>query len=96
MAGVSGRRLDDGAPRLQQPASLGILDHPEPDPVLYAAARIQGLDLGQDRRAKPGGDSMEPHQRRVPDGLQDAAQDLHGPHHTVGRERVQIRGADLS
>src|SRR5213592_2335920 len=90
MAGVARSRLDDGATRLQQAALFGILDHPEPDPVLYATARIQGLDLGQDRRAEPGGDSMEPHQRRVPDGLQDAAQDLHGPHHTVGLTPVLV------
>src|SRR5438034_2654391 len=90
MAGVARSRLDDGATRLQQAALFGILDHPEPDPFLSATARIQGLDLGQDRRAEPGGDSMEPHQRRVPDGLQDAAQDLHGPHHTVGLTPVLV------
>src|SRR5438128_1057255 len=79
---VAGNDHTDLAPRLQHAPSLGIFDHPEPDPVLDAAARIQRLDLGQDRGAKPGGDAMKPHQRRVPDGLQDAAQDLHGPHDT--------------
>src|SRR2546426_12706180 len=91
MARVPGGWLDDGSPRLQQSAPLGVLDHPEPDAVLHAAARIQGLDLGQDRRAKPGGDAMEPHQRRVPDGPQAAAQGL-GWAPLYAENRPQFRG----
>jgi len=84
VAGIPGRRLDDRAARLQQPATLRILDHPHADPVFHAAARIERLDLGKDGRLQSGGDAMEPHQRRVPDGLQDALQDLHSGHSKPG------------
>ena len=48
-AGVAGRPLDDGAARLELTAALGILDHAEGDAVLDRVARVEGLDLGQDR-----------------------------------------------
>ena len=77
MAGVPRGGLDDRATGTQKSAPLGILDHLEPDTVLNTAARVEGFYLGQDGGAKSRRHSMEPHQRRVPDGLQDIAQDLH-------------------
>ena len=77
VAGIPGSRFNDGATRLQQTATLGIFDHAQPDPILDAATGIERLHLRQDGGTEPGSDALEPHQRRVPDGLQDAAQDLH-------------------
>ena len=57
---VAGGRLDDRAARTQQAPALGVLDHPDPDPVLHRAARVQHLELREDRgphpsRERPGG-----------------------------------------
>ena len=57
-AGVARGRLDDRAAGLQLPVALGRLDHREPDPVLDRAARVQELELREDRararRARSG------------------------------------------
>ena len=50
-AGVAGGAFDDGAARLQQPAALGVLDHLDRHAVLDRVARIERLELGEDRRA---------------------------------------------
>jgi hypothetical protein len=41
-------------PGRRAPEALGGLDHPQRDPVLHGPARVEVLDLGQDR----GGDAV--------------------------------------
>lgn len=43
---VSGRGLDDGVPGFEEPVPLGVLHHPQADPVLHAAAGVEKLALG--------------------------------------------------
>ena len=71
-AGVAARRLHDrGAPRLDPPLRLGGLDHRDADSVLDAAARVEGLELGEQPylglRCRPLEHGRDLHQRRVPD-----------------------------
>ena len=56
----------------QKTLSLGILQHCNGHPVLYASPGIEGLRLCQDRGVNAFGDPVEPHKGRVPNGLEDA------------------------
>ena len=76
VAGVAGRRLDDGAARLEQALALGRLDHRQADAVLDRAARVEHLELGQEERLALGrtqvaGDPADPDERRVADQVED-------------------------
>jgi hypothetical protein len=64
-AGVAAGRLDDGPSGLEYAPLLGIIDHGHGHPVLDAAQRVAGFDLGQ--QFGPGGQSLEPDQRGVTD-----------------------------
>ena len=77
MAGIAGRRLDDGAARTQQALPLSVLDHGEADAVFHAAARVQLLELGENGGAEPLGDLVQPDQRGVADQVEDALDVLH-------------------
>ena len=66
-AGVARGRLDDRAAGLQLPVALGGFDHREPDPVLVRPARVQELELGEDRPRHVARDAVEPDDRRVAD-----------------------------
>src|SRR5581483_10714748 len=70
---------DDGPARPQLAAALGLLDHREPDSVLHAAARVQLLELGEDGRLESARHLLEPHERGVPDEIEDAPGELHVP-----------------
>src|SRR5919198_3542681 len=76
--GVSAGRLDDRAARLEQTLLLGGLDHPQRDPVLHAAARVEVLDLGQHGRLDVGRDVAQPDQRGVADQVSDGLVVVHG------------------
>src|SRR5690606_31732750 len=69
--GVAGRRLDDGAARLEQAALLGVLDHLDRDAVLGAAARVQVLDLGQHHAGALRDHRIQLDQGRIADELTD-------------------------
>ena len=69
-AGVARGRLDDRAARLELPVALGGLDHREPDPVLVRAARVQELELREDRPGHVARDPVEPDDRRVADQVE--------------------------
>jgi hypothetical protein len=53
---VPARQLHDRLAWPQLTAPLGILDHPECDPVLLGAARVQVVELGQDATVEAAGD----------------------------------------
>ena len=69
--GVARRRLDDRAARTQLPLALGGLDHRHADAILVRAARIQELELGEQRRAGLAPERDQPHDRGVPDQVED-------------------------
>ena len=71
-ARVPGGRLDDRAAGTQPPVALGGLDHREPDAVLHGAARVEVLELGEDRPGHVARDPVEPDDRRRPDQVEDA------------------------
>ncbi len=69
--GVARGRFDDGPPRPQLSAPLGVLDHRQADPVLDAASWVQLLELGQDGGPDTGGDLVQADQRGVPDEVEN-------------------------
>jgi hypothetical protein len=69
-ARVARRRLDDGAARLQQAVPFGGVDHGDGGPVLHAAARVRGLELGDHLARQMAGDPAQPHERRVADQVE--------------------------
>ena len=69
-AGVARGRLDDRPAGLQLPLALGGLDHRHPDPVLVRAARIQVLELREQRRRDVAADPVEPDDRRLADEVE--------------------------
>jgi len=79
--GAVGGRLDDRAARLQQPATFGVLDHRQRDPVLDAAAGIARFHLRDHRRASRPRQLPQPHHRRVTDEVQHRVVDGHGLFH---------------
>ena len=70
-AGVAAGRLDHGLAGLQLAGFLRGLDHAEREAVLHRAERIEGFDLHVQVHAL-GRQPVDPHHRRVADGLQDA------------------------
>ena len=85
VAGVTARRLDDRAARLEEAGSLGGLDHGQSDAVLDRAARVEHLQLGQDERLpirRPDDiqvtrDTGQSDQRRVADQVEDGLGVVH-------------------
>jgi hypothetical protein len=69
--GVARRRLDDRAARLQRPVRLGGFDHPQRDPVLHRAARVEVLHLGEHQRRGAVGGLGEAQQGGVADEVQE-------------------------
>ena len=47
-------------PGCSAPGRLGVVDHPQRDPVLHRAARVQVLDLGQHGRRDVAGHRAKP------------------------------------
>ena len=78
VAGVAGGRLDDRPSGLQQPFALGRLDHPEPDAILHRAARVQHLQLREDRGLDAPGHGSQAHQRRVAHRIEERIEHRHG------------------
>ena len=70
-AGVARGRLDDRASGPQPPVLLRGLDHREPDAVLHRAAGVQVLELREELAGDVATEPLEPHDRRVPDELED-------------------------
>ena len=70
-AGVAAGRLDHGLAGLQLARFLRRLDDAERQAVLDRAERVEGLDLDVEVDAL-GRQLVDPHDRRVADGLQDA------------------------
>ena len=68
--------------------AFGGLDHGHADAVLHAAERIEKLALEGDGGVETGGDVVEPHERRVADGLDDVVENLAGRHGRRGFKRV--------
>ena len=68
--GVARGRLDDGAAGAEQPVALGRLDHGEPDAVLVRAARVQELELREQRRLDVTAEAVEPHDGGVADEVE--------------------------
>ena len=63
-AGVAARRLHDRPARLEElPVSLGRLDHGERDAVLRRAARVEHLELGDERALEVAGGAVQPDHR---------------------------------
>ncbi|HSR98059.1 MAG TPA: hypothetical protein VLM79_13455 [Kofleriaceae bacterium] len=69
-AGVARGRLDDGLPRLELAAPLGVLDDAEGEAVLDRAARVGGLELDVELDVR-GAQAVDAHDRRAPDGFRD-------------------------
>ena len=57
-------------PGSELPLPLGRLDHRHPDPVLVRAARVQVLELREQRRLHVAGDPVEPDDRRLADEVE--------------------------
>ena len=73
-AGVARGALDDRAAGLEPAVALGVLDHLDRHPVLDRVAGVEGLDLGDDLGGDHAlGDAVEPHHRRVADGVEDGS-----------------------
>jgi hypothetical protein len=73
-AGVPARPLDDRAAGLQRAAPLRGFDDGEADAVLHRAARVHLFGLREDRRPDAARDAVQPDQRGLADGLEDAVQ----------------------
>jgi len=72
-AGVAARRFDHRLARLELAGRLGVLDHPEGQPILDRAQGIEGLDL--DREAHiPRRQLADPDHRGVADRLEDVVE----------------------
>ncbi|EFY98819.2 hypothetical protein MAA_05958 [Metarhizium robertsii ARSEF 23] len=67
-ARVAGGALDHGAPRAQEPALLGVLDHVQGCAVLDRAPRVHELGLAQDLAARLFGEPVEADEGGVSDG----------------------------
>ena len=68
--GVAAGGLDDGLAGAQQASALGILDHPEREPVLDRAQRVEGLDLDVEPDARRG-QAVDPYHRGATDRVED-------------------------
>ena len=95
-AGVARRRLDDRAAGQQQTVAFGGVDHRDRDPVLHAAARIDRLDLGQQRALQVLGlaQPAQPNERRVADEIEDRVGELHRTGLARGRTARPVAPAE--
>ena len=75
-AGVAAGGLDDRRARLQEAASLGVIEHGDGDAVLDAPAGVQRLELCHDDRPVWLGQAVQPNHRRPPDQLEDGTRNL--------------------
>jgi len=97
VAGVARGGLDDRAAGTQQAGPLGGLDHPQADPILDRAPRVQQLELGDDPGTEAAGHPPQPDEGRPPHGVEDRVEDLHRlppvptrlSSHTVTRRAVR-------
>ncbi len=76
-ARVAGGALDDGAAGLDQPLLLGVLHDEESGAVLDAAAGLHELGLAEDLAASLLRELVEPDERRVAHGADEAGDGLH-------------------
>src|SRR5581483_956935 len=94
---VAARAFDHGAAGLELPRLLGRFDERGPDAVLDRAARVHELALREHERPDAFGDAVEPHERRVADGPEDALVVLHAarsapaPFRLVGQGTLSAR-----
>ena len=86
-ASVPRRALDDGAPRAQQAALLGVAHDVQRGAVFDAAARILELGFAEDGAGGFGGEGREVDQGRVADGAAEAGDDALG-----GRDAEGVGG----
>ena len=77
-AGVSRRRFDDGAARLELSAGLGGVDHLDRDPVFAAQPRIEVLDLGDDPARARWHNRVQLNQWSISDDFTDVLRNTHG------------------
>ena len=75
-AGVAAGRLDDQRILGDTAILLGRLDHGDADPVLNAAAGIEGLQLCHHRGLQPRGHLVQSDERGIADELRDIIGDL--------------------
>jgi hypothetical protein len=68
---VPARRLDDRPARGELPFALGLLDHPQADPVLDAAARVQELELGKQPRLDVAGNPLQAYEWSAADEIEN-------------------------
>ena len=77
-------------PGLSSPCALGVLDHLHGHAVLDRVAGVERLDLDEHVRLDHAlGDAVDPHHRRVADGVQDRVAD--GFHSTPSRAQPRKR-----
>ena len=76
-AGVARGALDDGRAGPEQPVALGRLDHRRRGPVLDAPARVEELELGDERAGQVPADAVEAHHRGVADEVEERVGHLH-------------------
>ena len=76
---VARRGLHDRAARLEETGPFGGLDHPDADPILHGAARVQHLQLREDGRPDASGDRVQPYEWRVAHRVQERVEHFH-PH----------------
>ncbi|MPM37749.1 hypothetical protein SDC9_84368 [bioreactor metagenome] len=76
-AGVAAGGFDDQGSGREFAVAFGGFDHGQTDPVLDAAAGIEKFDFGQEFGSL-GRKPVDPHQRSVADGAQDAGVNVHG------------------
>ena len=75
-ARVARGRLDQRPSGLEHALTLGGVDHRHRRAVLDRSARVEELDLGDERRAQSGLQPRQSHERRVADQIEDRLVDL--------------------
>jgi hypothetical protein len=71
---AAARVLDERVARRDQSVALGALDHRQRHAVLHRAGRVPVLELQPQLRAVRRHAPPQPHERRVPDRVEDRAQ----------------------
>ena len=90
--GVAAGGLDDGGLVRQMSPPPRVVDHGQADAVLDAAARVERLQLADDRRAGALGDAAQLHERRAADQGGDVVCDLHLVRSSAGRCQISYMG----
>ena len=93
-ARVAGRRLDEGAPLLEQALLLGVLDHGDAYAVLHRVAGVEHLQLGEQGGLEAPVQPGQAHYGRVAYRIEYAIVDFHVPSfHRSGTRRAPTGAA---